>query len=833
MIFHRAFMPLQLRFFSSFAVILIVVLLFSVTDSCLAFPGTMTTVDALTEISLHWPALQTLNNAGTSAWTNVTIPLACNGTLLYGTTCHGTAIDAMTINPQWGAENDSAPLTLGLLSSFPAFNVFNFQATIEGDTLVALLTGLTLNQVTLQFSSPCSMPTYFPYLKVTNIRIGCSVVVPSLANLTDLSSIQTIGQASISAFESPLPALTFWTGLDDTWPASLDSAPQLTFVYVYGMSQATVMPEIFVNRSFQTLYFFGTTYSHSISLASLNLSTTLDFAIHSFTVTDAGDIFCNSRLQTLVIDADFPPTPCLFNLSFTHTISWTIPLGSFHLTPPDYTWPCNLPALTSTLWPGFLFGAGFPFNCSLPVLASLTISSATYVPLLDDIILPFSNLTTLIAASANLSGTIPSSFYTNKPLLQTLDLSNNPSLTGIVPTAIVELTSIRSVSLGATSLLLCDHDPGFAYIWPSYATCNVSSILNACSCLPTWYKPCAQSSCAPGAAPVSDDWNPATASPPRIGPPGYVPSPPTPSSPPYPAPAPLVMPAPMVATIPSPSPVASPAFLVPPTTPSQGMSKPPLATPLAPMLQAEPSPVPVSPPSTCGDIAPSAGSWECSDGIWISIGSVVSIEPVTVNTSTVVVQGDLIAPSLILSFNHSSLVNVTGCQNITSITVEFSQDDLNQIQLVGSRQDVLLQQNGENCSESASAINLFTSSPSSCKSVTKSTSGSDHNTLVVVWSVTGPSSCTTKSSRTWWIVLAAALGFVTLLAIVFVLLTLFNPTVRKKIFPFRDWKGSRTEEANRRSTIRGANELYVSSGKSGDNAMYEEPKSRKIKPSVR
>lgn len=192
-----------------------------------------------------------------------------------------------------------------------------------------------------------------------------------------------------------------------------------------------------------------------------------------------------------------------------------------------------------------------------------------------------------------------------------------------------------------------------------------------------------------------------------------------------------------------------------------------------------PSP-PVSSPSSCTIATPPPPGFICVGNTWISNSS-INTPTLTVPGGSVhvVINGSLSTSTIIFGGLNSSLT-INGCaNNLTSVTIQVSDDDLKKF---GSKEKLL-------------QLISYASSNSSCRSLTTtqlsvSVIGKSCRSLKVTkvssdGSLSGLFKLDSSRCNTWWIVLVSVLGGVIVLGVILVvLLAIFVPSVRKTIRPF-------------------------------------------------
>lgn len=180
--------------------------------------------------------------------------------------------------------------------------------------------------------------------------------------------------------------------------------------------------------------------------------------------------------------------------------------------------------------------------------------------------------------------------------------------------------------------------------------------------------------------------------------------------------------------------------------------------------------------------APDNSAFLCSaNGQWITQGP-ITLPTLTLPEGQTVVAGDLSLNSLNFSQGLNSSLVASGCISInSSISITLTASELSALS-TASLNSTLLQQNPSCAPVSTGAIDVSSLQPlAPCSKITTTTS-SNAATLSVLFTL--DSSPCAGPSKTWWIILAAVLGGVVLLAIIGIsLLVTLNPKVRKFVRP--------------------------------------------------
>lgn len=182
---------------------------------------------------------------------------------------------------------------------------------------------------------------------------------------------------------------------------------------------------------------------------------------------------------------------------------------------------------------------------------------------------------------------------------------------------------------------------------------------------------------------------------------------------------------------------------------------------------------------------PTTGTFECINHTWTSTTTVtvpqLVIPAATVITTTVVIGN--VSSTTVAFTGLGNTLEVRGCAtNLSRITVTLEPEDLDRIGSTILRQ-VLLSSNGSGigCTNLSTIAVTSTVAGSTCKSL-ETESMAQGNQLIALFSVSS-SSCKGKS-KTWWIILAAVLGGVVVIAVItLVLVFTLNEKARLWIRP--------------------------------------------------
>ena len=187
-----------------------------------------------------------------------------------------------------------------------------------------------------------------------------------------------------------------------------------------------------------------------------------------------------------------------------------------------------------------------------------------------------------------------------------------------------------------------------------------------------------------------------------------------------------------------------PSLAVPPTTSPQAASNPTFPS-----------------PTGCSQSTRPSTEWTCIGGTWTFVGSVnstVIVIPSGATTTTIV--GNVTSSTIIINGLNSAII-IDGCTSNTTIIVELTPQQLEEIGRDGKLQQLLSFSNTSMCNSSTSDLNIGTRiKGSSCKTVSVSKVPSSNGSLSGLFQVSR------GGCNTWWIILVSVLGGVVLLGIV-------------------------------------------------------------------
>ena len=389
---------------------------------------------------------------------------------------------------------------------------------------------------------------------------------------------------------------------------------------------------------------------------------------------------------------------------------------------------------------------------------------------------------TSVSLNANkLNGSIPNQIFAqvSKFLTTTIALKQN-DLTGNPPN-LFGYNRLGYLDLRDTSVATCSKNPNITSVILS--NCDLSlTPEQGCSC-PSWW-PCnrhATCSPAPPGSPIAS--SPNTHVPQALQYCDYALGP-RPGPPPIPQP-----PGTQPVIVPQSSPFWAP---VSPTFEPQSQSEPIVIPETEPTLIPENNPIQNNPFDAvipCPLPAPQ-GNFFCSNGAWVSNGSVTETNIVIPGDSTVIVNGNLTVTGTLTFTGLSTNLFVNGCvilQNGVDVVVTFTTEELEAIlKSIGknSLEKTLLISLYEGlCIESTDLSNAKVTSSSgskkSCKKIVVAKSSSSSSSVLSATFTLDESRC-----RIWWIAVVSVFSALTLLVAIAAILVTFNPTVKAKVRPY-------------------------------------------------
>lgn len=647
-----------------------------------------------------------------------------------------------------------------------------FVASGIGPPECLVVTGLAVDaQFSFNISEPRTTPlgsleTYFSPNFVTLTFEGTALDAATQNSLfiTSLTTLKYSSCANLApANGAGLTNLAQLDFVDTNNPPSQLPTSSLTTLNL-GLSSSSQMPAWFCNGDMA-----------NVTTLQLQLNTPIpDCIATNFT-----------KLQTLDMESSLygvsNPLPAgIFSMT-TLTSLWLPALsGSEASRLPNSPW--NLPKLNYLYIPGDAVAWGFPPTTSTlgsPALhqATLTITSEVNSALPDAWFLPFVNFVTIRASNASISGTIPSSV---SALIHTttIDLSSN-KLTGNLSQALVDLQNLDVLLLGNNRLTgdLPDLSKAIQGARPVQIDLS-NNHFDLCGTpdphIPSSWNSgsfqCAISGDCPTCTPYSLPWY-----------------------------------------------YSNGAYLTFCSVTCNG---------------APASPLPTIPPTSallCETPPPSVGNWTCDprNGVWTSNSSVSSTTPLTISSS-ITIEGNLTASVIIITNVTSNAPSVVfGCANVSSVQLNLTSQDFQQIKSSSSKTNrTLLIQMGNNCTSIANTpITVVQSSSDSCDTISASPDSTSSSTLSVVLSLTN--SCQPTSHSIWWIILVSVVGGVLVLAVIGALLGTFVRPIKYFFRPYTrpradvDEEDSRVSAKSKEERVKlHTSEMYEPSLNSGKNSLY-------------
>ena len=193
---------------------------------------------------------------------------------------------------------------------------------------------------------------------------------------------------------------------------------------------------------------------------------------------------------------------------------------------------------------------------------------------------------------------------------------------------------------------------------------------------------------------------------------------------------------------------------------------------------------------TCQSTSQPSTEFICYNGTWVAPTSVSAPTLVIpAGATTTIVNGNVSSTTLVFQGLGSTLT-VYGCaNNLTSITIELSPEELSLIETQKLSQSLLnLTGSNGSCSDLSSITITAKLRKSNCKDV-KAQQTTSEGQLSAVFSISS-SRC-----RTWWIILVSVLcGLVLIAVIVFVIVVMCVPSAKEFIRPFSKRKHTRVTQ---------------------------------------
>ena len=187
-----------------------------------------------------------------------------------------------------------------------------------------------------------------------------------------------------------------------------------------------------------------------------------------------------------------------------------------------------------------------------------------------------------------------------------------------------------------------------------------------------------------------------------------------------------------------------------------------VSAPPPPVAPVPTTSTPIAPsPTGCSQSTRPSSDWNCIDGTWTFIGSVNSTTIVIPSgATTTIIKGNLTSSVVIIN-GLNSIIIVDGCTSNTTIIVELTPQQLEEIGGDGKLQQLLSFSNTSMCNSSTSDITIGTRiKGSSCKTVSVSKVPSSNGSLTGLFQVSR-SGC-----NKWWIILVSVICVVILLGLV-------------------------------------------------------------------
>lgn len=810
--------------------------------------------NAMTSLANRFPSLQT---AAVNPWTLSNIQNACqqpSNSALYDVDTSRSFIYSITFDSSWGAENtaysvNTTALSLGLTQMAGGW-IINGNAAPSATFIQAILSSLT-PLVPITFNAPY-MPTnsvYWPKSNVTQMTLnavpGIFFTISSANNLTSLANLDAITTSVGQIFNATttFSALTTLTTDIGDIPSNLYKAPQLATLglRVTTASFSTSVSSPLQNYSYPSLQFYGrnSSVSTTLNFSTIDMTSTYNLSFSNYLTVEVENTtyFCGSKnkLSRLVIDhsqivsslGNTTEYFCMLNSTFLIDLEWTPTKLTDSGTVPyvNNLLPCA-PNLEIAKVPAVFVENYQARACSYSKLAVFQVTNYFHNGQIADAAFDFySNAAINVTLSnTNMTGTIPTSLYLNNSLLS-LDLSNNPNLTGVLPAALIAQGnggSLMSIDLRNTSIDLCSGgNPNFTSAWAT-RTCHIEGLVGNCICSTNWYQYCSHTACPPTATPQGTSPPVNIPSPIPISTPTPVPAPNPVSIPvsapatipapvsvtiPVPVPIPAPVPVPVMIPTPTPTPIATPIpvpvpesipiaypiiepFTIPIEVPHQVPQSTPYSVPIAePIANPEPYlvPTPIQTTTPCIGTQPSQNFF-CIGGAWTSNTSIVAPIIIVNTTTPIIIDGNLTITTTLQFNGINGSLEVSECiLNVSQIVVNLTQTDLQNLQNGGVLSQVLLHQNGSTCNNSVASVPVSVSIPSdACVKVNHDTSSSSSFSLIVLWSVQS-TRCASSFGLpiAWWSILIIVVGVILLIATI-LMLTFFNRKIRKIFFPFVD-----------------------------------------------
>ena len=166
-------------------------------------------------------------------------------------------------------------------------------------------------------------------------------------------------------------------------------------------------------------------------------------------------------------------------------------------------------------------------------------------------------------------------------------------------------------------------------------------------------------------------------------------------------------------------------------------------------------------PLVCLESTRPASDWICINGVWSYPGSVNStVIIIPTGSTTTTIKGNVTSSTIIIN-GLNSIIIVDGCTSNTTIIVELTPQQLEEIGRDGKLQQLLSFSNTSMCNSSTSDLNIGTHvKGSSCKTVSVSKVPSSNGSLIGLFKIDS-SGC-----NKWWIILVSVLCAIVLVGLV-------------------------------------------------------------------
>ena len=182
---------------------------------------------------------------------------------------------------------------------------------------------------------------------------------------------------------------------------------------------------------------------------------------------------------------------------------------------------------------------------------------------------------------------------------------------------------------------------------------------------------------------------------------------------------------------------------------------------------------------TCDNKTKPSDDFTCIGGVWTSTGSVTApVLTIPSGASQTVITGSIGSSSVVFGSIGSTLT-ISGCaNNLTSVTLVLSSQDLNKLNSKTIQQLIYYNGSDPSCNDLSNVTVVLKTTGSSCRRAmaTKATSSGTLSALFTV---------NTSRCNTWWIILVSVIcGVIVILVIIFALLVLLVPSVRHFVRPY-------------------------------------------------